>query len=471
MMSQQRLSEEFLDDNSASSVAATEGLLFARLAPLLVLRLIPRQIFGDNCAQALLCGLEDLDHLEKYVHLQQHGSKERSESSLRDEMATSAKQLFHVLARSVVDPLEFKEVKMLATESLAKFPPQLVLPFVLAHLLAFLREMMPLANGEEQKRTTLIVTKGTIPASCGLVTAKLMVYYLNRVFAEDMNAFKDTGVTAPAIVMLLQILKIPCAQGSESKAEESLLIDLQRGCIDGIAEIMLRLAEGGLVQDGNKVLRARASSLMNLVLNWIFCDPTPGIDDDKGTDKQCHGEEDLVTCMQHLLESESGDTWSSKLPMQIRICCCNVILSAISRSENSVLLRWKSDGVISRVILATEHCSEDDVVAGALQIIFSFLYKSSDMLSMEDSCDRQLVRSCFDTTVARLEFTRNEKVAMGSLKVVGVLVGKLPSFVSMLSQADLARLIDRSLVSLRDRQVSSAVSELAQSLLQAITPP
>ncbi|KAG6609266.1 uncharacterized protein IUM83_00888 [Phytophthora cinnamomi] len=321
MMNLERLSEDSLNDNSAAAAKTIEGLLFSRLAPLLVLRMLPRGIFGATSAQPLQCGCEDLSHLNEYISRQQH--LDDSESEHTDPID---KILFHVLACSVVDPLEFKEVKMLATEALTKFPPPTVLPFVFAYLLAFLRE-----------------------------TGKVTEVYEARV--------------------------------------------------------------------------------------------------------------------QELFESVRPDSQIDELPLQTRICCCNILLSTISRLKSSVLERWKSQGFISRVALATESCAEEAVVAGGLQIIFSFLYKASELIAMENSNDLQLVRNCFETTVSRLESTRNESVAMSGLKVVGALVGKLPSFVSTLPQVDVQRLIDGCLVSLRDRQLSHVVSELAQSLLQAMAPP
>ncbi|KAE9299031.1 hypothetical protein PF008_g23353 [Phytophthora fragariae] len=135
MMNLQRLTEDLLNDNSASAAKTVEGLLFSRLAPLLVLRMLPRSSFGAIFTQTLLCGREDLNHLNEYIDRRQHFDDSDSQST-----DSTDKILHHILARSVVDPLEFKEVKMLATEVLAKFPPHTVLPFVFAHLLAFLQE-------------------------------------------------------------------------------------------------------------------------------------------------------------------------------------------------------------------------------------------------------------------------------------------------------------------------------------------
>ena len=48
-----RLSEDFLNDNSVSGVKALEELLFSRLAPLLVLRMLPRHVLVVNHIKSL----------------------------------------------------------------------------------------------------------------------------------------------------------------------------------------------------------------------------------------------------------------------------------------------------------------------------------------------------------------------------------------------------------------------------------
>ncbi|KAF1777127.1 Armadillo-type fold [Phytophthora cactorum] len=430
-----RLTEEVLDDNSPSAAKAMEGLLFSRLAPLLVLRMLPRGVFGSTRAKIL--SVDDSD----------------SEAISEVKMGVTSEVLFHCLARSVVDPLEFKEVKMLATECLSKFPPPLVLPFVFAYVVAFLRE----ATLQGEQCSSLVVEEDSVPDSCGLVTAKLMVYYLNRIFSEDEHAYKDCDISSKALVLLVQVLAI--------ESDDALVTDLQRGCIDCIALILSRLAANDSGQEAKKVPTASASSLMNMLITWIFgiqngedCIITQDVD---GIDSR----------VQRLFERMWSQARYDQLPLQVRICCCNVLLSAISRSENSGLASWKAQGFISRIALATDSCSEESVVAGGLQIIFSFLHKASDFFSIEDNGDLQLVRMCFETTAARLESTRSESIAMNGLKVVGALIGKLPGFMETLSSEDLQQLIDRCLITVRDRQVSPVVTELAQSLLQAMTPP
>ncbi|KAG7393711.1 hypothetical protein PHYPSEUDO_004474 [Phytophthora pseudosyringae] len=453
-----RLTEEFLDNNSPSAAKTIEGLLFSRLAPLLVLRMLPRDVFGVNRTKALPSGREDLDYLNEYIDHQLQFNYSDPGAIFEAKVGTTSEVVFHMLARSVVDPLEFKEIKMLATECLSKFPPPLVMPFVLAYVVAFLREATP----HYKRGSSLIVDEDSVPNSCGLVTAKLMVYYLNRMFSEDDHAYNDCDITSGALALLVQILGIPSVRDSN----ETLLTDLQRGCIDCIALILSRLLASSSGQDSAKAPRANAFSLMDLLIAWIF-----GSKEREGGSIKTRDAEGIDSRLQELLESMWDEARYDQLPLQVRICCCNVLLSTISRLENSVLASWKTQGFISRIALATESCSEEDVVAGGLQIIFSFLYKASASLSVEDNGDLQLIRICFEATATRLESTGNESVAMNGLKVVGALIGKLPGFIGTLPPEELQQLIDRCLITVRNRRVSPVVSELAQSLLQAMTPP
>ncbi|KAL3666540.1 hypothetical protein V7S43_008171 [Phytophthora oleae] len=428
MMTVPRLSEDYLNDNSPSAAKTIEGLLFSRLAPLLVLRMLPRNVFGTNRTQTFPCGREDLNHLNSYIDCQQQLYCSSSEASSEVEVGTTSEIFLHLLTRSVVDPLEFKEVKMLATECLAKFAPVLVLPLVFGYLVAFLREAIP----HDKRDSSRIVEDDNVPDSCGLVTAKLMVYYLNRVFSEDDHAYKDCSITSKVLVLLVQVLGIPSVQDFE----EALLTDLQRGCIDCIAMILTRLAASNTRHDNTKEA-GDATSLMNLLMTWIF-----GTKSERGNTKE-RDAGSIDSRVQELLEGMWSGARYDQLPLQVRVCCCNILLNAISRLESRVLAGWKTQGVITRIALASEKCSKQDVVAGGLQIIFLFLCKASELISIEDCGDLQLVRACFEATTAHLEATRSESVAMNGLKVIGAIIGNIPGFIRTLPPTELQQLIDR----------------------------
>ncbi|CAI5739297.1 unnamed protein product [Hyaloperonospora brassicae] len=460
MMTLPRLSEECLDDESASAVTSIEGLLFSRLAPLLVLRMIPRDVLGTACAKLLPCGREDLDHLNERLEHQLKRSSNDPEMLCVDQEGSIRTTLFCVLARSIVDPLEFKEVKMVATECLAKFPPPQVLPFVLAYLVVFLREEASCGDSCAPS----VVAAENVPDSCGLVTAKLMVYYLNRVFSEDDHANKDEDIVSKALVVLVRILGIPCTQLSMSVSDSPPATDIQRGCIDCIALILVGLSACDSGRRSEKGPTMNAPSLISLLMEWTF--------DRAGREDVVDRDADTFTSrMQELMYNKRRGGSQHKLSPQARVCLCNVFLSAISRAEDRVLAYWKSQGLISRITVATGCCTDDDVAAGGFQIIFALLYKSSEVISMEDKNDVQLLRMIFDATIACLKTTECESIAMNGLKVIGALIGKFPGFVGTLVPVELQQLIDRCLIKVRDLQLSPAVSTLAHSLLQAMAPP
>uniref|UniRef100_A0AAV1V2S7 Uncharacterized protein n=1 Tax=Peronospora matthiolae TaxID=2874970 RepID=A0AAV1V2S7_9STRA len=460
MMNLPRLTEEHLNDNSFSAVTSIRGLLFSRLAPLLILRMVPRDVLGNTCAKLLPCGREDLHHLNACIEDELKTASNESEVSCVDQESFISKTLFHVLARSMVDPLEFKEVKMVATECLSKFPPPRVLPFVLAYLVAFLREEIVCDAGFSSP----VVAEESIPDSCGLVTAKLMVFYLNRVFSEDSNAFRDDDVVSKALVVLVHVLEIPCTQISKTGSASPPSTDIQRGCIDCIALILLRLSG---IDDGQRskgVPTINASSLVDLLMEWAF---------DKAARKDVvhHDADTFTSRVQEMLCSMRRGGYPHRLSLQARICICNVFLSAISRAGNEVLANWKSQRIIARIALATGCCTEDDIVAGGFQIIFAFLYKSSEVISMEDKDDVRFLHIIFDATATCLKTTDCECIAMNGLKVIGTVIGKFPGFVGMLAPIELQHLIDGCLTKLHDRQLLPAVTKLAHALLQAMTPP
>lgn len=260
-----------------------------------------------------------MNHLNEYIDRQLQLNLSDSESFSHDKVGITSKTLFHILARSVVDPLEFKEVKMVATECLSKFPPPRVLPFVLAYLVAFLREATP----HDQRGSSLVVDEESIPNSCGLVTAKLMVYYLNRVFSEDAHAYRDGEMTSKVLVVLVQILGIPCVQNSRLAPDESLLTDLQRGCIDCIALVLVRLTANDGGQGSTKVPTASASSLVDLLMAWIFGTKNGK---DSITDRDT---KTLYSRAQELLEDMWSEAQNHELLLQVRICCCNILLRCV----------------------------------------------------------------------------------------------------------------------------------------------
>lgn len=302
MMNATRLSEEFLDSDAPLTSNAVKDLLFFRLAPLLVLRMLPRKHFKANCLKEIPCGRKDLDHLNEYIDRQLKLNRCHSEAI----SGTTSEILFHILARSIVDPLEFKEVKVLATECLSAFPYSLVLPFVLAYIVAFLQEAIP--HGIHD--SSLIVQGHSVPNSCGLVTVKLMVYYLNRVFSEDDELYADCDVSSKAIALFVQILAI--------SSDDLLLIDLQRGCIDCMALILSRLAASNCQDLQKESSPASASAFMDLLISWIFGKQIGCL---KATDADT-----INARVTTLLEKMWSEARRDQLPLQVRIHCCDVLV-------------------------------------------------------------------------------------------------------------------------------------------------
>lgn len=221
--------------------------------------------------------------------------------------------LFHLLLSSVADPLEFKEVKLIVVEILAKFPPRRVLPFVFGYIVAFLQEES-VAHFSPESLIKIVAMRTSpdipVPSSCGLVTAKLMVYYLNRMFAEDLEAYKDEEILPRAFALLIRILSIPSIVGDQSR-----LADLQMGSIDCSALVLARIISENSTS-------SERIPLLQLLLDWIG-DSSVMIN---------YGSPEDVRMLQDQIVPLLDQTTAVKVdgtlcfPLQVRICCCNVLL-------------------------------------------------------------------------------------------------------------------------------------------------
>lgn len=264
------------------------------------------------------CDTEDVTHLEEAFSKPSDG-----------EQVSVDRDLFHLLALQVVDPLEFKEVKMLAVEILAKLPPPSVTPFVFAQLLTFLREEAPMlaATSFTESLYEPALQSLQLPGYCGIITAKLMVYYLNRVINEDLGVFKDKSQVPFIVAVLLQVLSIPSnGMIGGDKSERNLLADLQMGCMDCVALLILRKLGDPTVEASKKT--QTTGSLLDVLMDWIIFDNVVSqIDDDEEVPKKSS---ELTFAVEMMLLSlvsnapqHNGDL---SLPLQVRICGCNILL-------------------------------------------------------------------------------------------------------------------------------------------------
>lgn len=266
------------------------------------------------------CEIEDLRHLEDFA-------ANARPAAISNE--TSVQEFFHLLALQLLDPLEFKEVKMLAIEILSKMPPASVMPFVFSQLLAFLREEAPMIASTpamESLYSPILNGLMTHPEACGIVTAKLMVYYLNRVINEDPQMFKDIAQVPFILVILLQILSIPSVDGASGSGdrgrETNVLADLQVGCMDCVALLVLRDLGEGSAHLGS----LSAASLLDVVLDWVASDnlAVGCADEDREPSELAFAVEMMVLSLVSTAGLQNAGRFT--LPLQVRMCGCNILL-------------------------------------------------------------------------------------------------------------------------------------------------
>ncbi|TMW68678.1 hypothetical protein Poli38472_006146 [Pythium oligandrum] len=370
------LTESLLEDDSTYATKAVEHLLFAHLAPMLVLRLLPKPLFHQNS-----------------VHL----------GALAD-----------VLWHQALDPLEFKEVKMISIEVLGQFSPLGIVNDVLAVLQLFLYEQGVVINEQEAISCQL----ESSPSTCGFVTAKLMMYYLNRIVSDPDTTAKSLGIATTNVVgVLFHVLSIPCDPTEPFSSQRSPLVDLQTGAIECIA--LLVVSE----------LKTKEMPVVDSLLRIITVD----------------------SCSP-----------------QLRICACNVLLSALNKLEAVWLPCFQSHVLSNRLLMSLPATRPPaPVLAGYLQMLFSFIFKASEMLHNDKSA---FLSQCFAVVGDVMQASAlTDLVAMNALKVFGVLISKVPGSWNHIG-AERQDCLVRILQQLRDSDIrDKPLRNLAHSLLVALS--
>lgn len=235
------------------------------------------------------------------------------EGGVWKDVQSKSNALFQLLLSSVTDPLEFKEVKLVVVEILAKFPPERVLPFIFGYIVAFLEEESD-TNISPESLTSIVATRISteilVPSSCGVVTAKLMIYYLNRMFAEDSEAYKNEEIVSRVFALLIRILSIPSTAGDQSR-----LADLQMGSIDCSALVLARIISESSTS-------SERIPLLQLVLHWIG-DSSVIATYESHKDVRMLQDQIAPLLDQTTAANEGGTHY---FPLQVRICICNVLL-------------------------------------------------------------------------------------------------------------------------------------------------
>jgi hypothetical protein len=299
MKHQEHLSDSLLDSDSYQSVAAVEALLFCHLAPLLILRVISHQLFNDTS----------------------------------DKRKCQLDYLFNLLLVRIRDPLEYKEVKMVSVEILEKLDVSVVLPVVLAELFAYIRTHGALDDKELSSfNLTSLLERAHIEPDCDFVTAKLMVYYLNRVSNQIASISYELIIWLSWT--LLRLWHIPCASKT-SNGEISPLADIQMGAIQCASEIVVIS------------LNENTATIQNDMLQMIL---------------------DSILLGYARTDYESF-TWLQ--PVHARICCCNVLLSALQRfnfEENERVLVTVRMFLIEPILAQISLIKEKTIQGACLQV-------------------------------------------------------------------------------------------------------
>jgi hypothetical protein len=230
--------------------------------------------------------------------------------------------LVHALWNQVVDPLEYKEVKMLSVELLTKLPLHEIVPRVLEQLTAFASSQGTPAS------VVKALTEDSIHStdSGGFVTAKLLVYYLNLIFTDDSTDAQGLILMDRTLSVLLTVLSMPCAPNETFSAEKSPLVDLQMGTIECLSLLVTKSIKHKRRSGGPAELRLVEDAIVQLILSGLSidtADPFPTVTEvEVGQD----GRLPLFQSWKAVVHDTCGELHDRLSVTQVRICCCNVLL-------------------------------------------------------------------------------------------------------------------------------------------------
>jgi hypothetical protein len=229
------LTVDMARDTSATGAEILRRLLFCHLAPLLALKTVPCRSWAElRCSGSA-------------------ATQAQQQQQLTDELVCT-------LQRKVLSPLEFQEVKRLASELLGRLPhtESLVEDALLSVLTDRKRALDPAAAAEATENDACVAPEEV---------AKAYVFSLCHMIAtRDKHAFEAGAAPVPhaleslvaaaglqtrwadrIVSYLLGILLLP----SDAHRVDSELYKLQRGCIDALSFMVEAevAGDGGVVND------------------------------------------------------------------------------------------------------------------------------------------------------------------------------------------------------------------------------
>lgn len=468
MASQKNLSEEHLQAESGEVVKA---LLFQRLSPLLVLRLLPFEPFSR------------IDSLGE--------SNEGVDQDLELELLPALRDNLIHRMDGQENQLEYPQVRQLAAEIFARWDVEQVLReglvslrkavenkniisaklalYCLCHFFSIHGSKYSQFVAEQQKQQETDIVSHHGPGKSGPDSKTF-----SRVHSRAKIALR--GMVPVLSSFLLSILAWPLGNASDStisKEVEAEIEKLQRGCIDCLSAILVTFFEHFLddfdqVDSKKESSPYRWSGLLSCILFYI--DPKNSHPDLAFPDfpdfyfvSQVHRPASSPSLrIDPLIPGMVDPNQDTRLTVHAGFCIClaNVVLSSINRLDLNQVLALMDTFLPYLCATARTH-PESALRAAAVQILFTMSFRLSGAI---EPYSKDLVT----TTLQALQ-TSSPQLVLAGLKLLGALLAHVPDMVVRHSTdfGDIAQ----ALIVLSQKGATTEIKSLASQLGEAVNLP
>jgi hypothetical protein len=470
MRSQSELTEAMLAEDGSSSVtastatgsssAAVATLLFARMSPLLLVRVLPVP------ALALALALSATTAGDAEESSDTAASTDATGATDDDDIAA---ELVAQLDRRLLRVYEYETVSKLAAEVLGRLPPHLTVPAGLARISAYTdtdsSSTSSTCSSSSSKSGSGSIELQALPS--GLLVpasarASRSAVVLCAAAAVQPQSLHSSYVQQIAAVMVT-VMAATTAAATDTTAAATALEKVQRGCIDCCARLL----------DSELAVSTATSTASAATAGMI-------------------GE----LCVTVGIRGESRSLFSAlqQPSLQLRICLVNVLISAAKVYDAAKLrclveLHGLLEACVTAGTASTSHTAEGELKAhyseqqqqqlqaACLQAAFVLVLRGHSLYHYAERADALLLDLAAVVAAADASSRRSEVVRLGALKLLSAAVAALTVNTTAATTAAAAAVVvfdstlqgvAAALIQLQQADESSELRSLAAVALQTL---
>eukprot|EP00249_Psilotum_nudum_P023153 c28762_g1_i1 orf=79-3576(+) len=353
MAKQQWLTDESLTlkEETWKPSRRLDNMLFERLSPLLVLKVLPLSAFSDASCRDLYGGLATM--MNDYSC-----SGNILSAALDDKCITT------LLLDRACGLMEFEDVRKLSAELMGRLLPSVMLPIITMQL-----------EGAVKKRDTLRL-KACLFAIC----TSLWLWRAESLYHSAMACVQS---------LLIQILLWPCSAADEETAKA------QHGCIDCFA--MMICVEISSSTTGNSQMGKKSGPIILFVIRCVT---------GQQSDLQLNGEKG-ENLLDEMFRDGAGHVRGTH--ESFRLCMANVLISVNQKISTRERPSYASQ-TIPPIIKFIQGSTESKMKAACLQVLFTGVYHFKDAV-----CPFAVDLLNLSVTILRSKESSEERIAAARL--------------------------------------------------------